>query len=282
MSTHLSRRTFLETTKNAFGAVALFGLTETPLLDQDTAYTGSSGVLEGSSPPEFPGQDRAAVYAVVGAAHAQFDRVKELVTARPALAKASWDWGYGDWESALGAASHTGRRDIAELLMAHGARANLYTFAMLGRIDVVRAICEASPGIQRVHGPHGITLLQHARHGGDPAAHVVEYLEALGDADIGQPKLPIDEAEAAAYVGDYAPEGGVDTVFHVGYHQRRKGLTIGRDDRVFRFLLRTEEHAFAPGGAAAVRIMFFVAGGKAAALSIQDGDLLVRATRITH
>ena len=37
-------------------------------------------------------------------------RVKELVGRQPALAKATWDWGFGDWETSLGAASHVGHR----------------------------------------------------------------------------------------------------------------------------------------------------------------------------
>ncbi|MCH8004828.1 MAG: ankyrin repeat domain-containing protein, partial [Planctomycetes bacterium] len=42
---------------------------------------------------------------VVRYSHFDIDAVHELITDRPALAKASWDWGFGDWESALGAAS---------------------------------------------------------------------------------------------------------------------------------------------------------------------------------
>ncbi len=86
---------------------------------------------------EFPSQDPALVRETVAAAHTRIERVRELVEASPALAKAAWDWGFGDWESALGAASHMGRVDIAELLIAHGARPNLFTFAMLGQLDVV-------------------------------------------------------------------------------------------------------------------------------------------------
>ena len=83
---------------------------------------------------EFPSQEPALVREVVAASHTRLERVRELVSASPALAKAAWDWGFGDWESALGAASHMGRRDIAELLMGHGARPNLYTHTMLGRL----------------------------------------------------------------------------------------------------------------------------------------------------
>ena len=53
---------------------------------------------------------------IVGVSHGNLARVRELVQQHPALAKASFDWGYGDRETALGAASHIGRREIAELL----------------------------------------------------------------------------------------------------------------------------------------------------------------------
>lgn len=108
--------------------------------------------------------------------------MRRLVSERPALATAAWDWGFGDWETALGAASHTGRRDIAELLMSHGARPTVFTLAMLGDVDAVRAIVRGRPGTQRITGPHGLSLLHHARAGGEAAA-VVAFLETLGDAD---------------------------------------------------------------------------------------------------
>jgi len=61
--------------------------------------------------------------------------------------KAVWDWGFGDWESALGAASHVGNREIAEYLIAHGARPSLFSATMLGHLDVVKAFIAAQPGV---------------------------------------------------------------------------------------------------------------------------------------
>ena len=234
--------------------------------------------IDGGLPESFPTQDPAQVRDVVGKAHTNYEGVKELVTTRPALAKASWDWGFGDWESALGAASHMGRRDIAEILIAHGARPNLFTFAMLDQLDAVRAVCVANPGIQRLHGPHGITLLAHARFG--KAERVIEYLESIGDADIGQTNVPLDDEAARAYVGDYEPQGAPGVVFKIDIHQRRKVLTFKRDDRPVRFLKHLGDHAFSPSGAPAVRISFDMHDGRAMALAVADGDLFVRALRI--
>ncbi len=238
------------------------------------------GAIDGGLPASYPSQDPDVVREVVTKAHVNYDRVRELVTPRPALAKATWDWGFGDWESALGAASHMGRPDIAELLIEHGARPNLFTFAMLGQVDVVRATCDANPAIQRQPGPHGITLMDHARKGGDDAAAVVEYLEQLGDADIGATNLPLDEGTASMYVGDYQPQGAPGVVFRIALHKRRKVLTFRRDERAMRFLNHLGNDEFSPGGAASVTISFDVGAGTALGLTIRDGDRIVKANRL--
>ena len=197
---------------------------------------------------EFPSQDPALVREVVAASHTRLERVRELVTASPALAKAAWDWGFGDWESALGAASHMGRRDIAELLMEHGARPNLYTHTMLGRLQVVKAAIEAQPGIQRIPGPHGITLLQHAQNGGEQAKEVVAYLESVGDADIRATSLETGDEQKQRYLGRYVFGSGTDDAFEI-VTNRGGSLAIKRGERFGRVLNRVERHAFAPCGA---------------------------------
>ena len=119
------------------------------------------------------------VQEFVGKAHGDLNRVQELLAQEPRLANACWDWGGGDWETALGAAAHMGRRDIAALLLSHGARLDLFAAAMLGHLDVVKAILAANPDARRHPGPHGIPLIAHAKSGGAASAAVVEYLESL-------------------------------------------------------------------------------------------------------
>ena len=266
----LSRRTF----------VAASSATLVAPLVKVSAAAAMVQTIDGGLPASYPSQDPDLVREVVTKSHFSYDRVRELVTPRPALAKAAWDWGFGDWESALGAASHMGRRDIAELLIEHGARANLFTFAMFGQVDVVRATCEANPGIQRYPGPHGITLLAHARSGGLDAAAVVEYLETLGDADLGVTNLALDEGATARYVGTYETEGTSGVIFRIAVNERRKVLTFQRDQRTRRFLNYLGSDEFSPGGAASVRISFDVDNGTALGLTIRDGDLVVKAHRI--
>lgn len=117
------------------------------------------------------------VQEFVGNAHGNLDRVKELLAQEPALVNACWDWGGGDWETGLGAAAHMGRRDIAEHLLANGARFDLYAAAMLDQLDLVKAILAQQPQMRNIPGAHGIPLSQHAKAGG--AQNVVEYLETL-------------------------------------------------------------------------------------------------------
>jgi hypothetical protein len=125
-----------------------------------------------------PVLDASLVQQFVGNAHGDLDRVKELLTQEPALINACWDWGGGDFETALGAAAHMGRRDIAEYLLRNSARLDLFAAAMLGKLDIVRAALEAFPEAIQTSGPHGIPLTAHAQAGGEAAKKVLEYLES--------------------------------------------------------------------------------------------------------
>ncbi|MBM3814081.1 MAG: ankyrin repeat domain-containing protein [Acidimicrobiia bacterium] len=115
----------------------------------------------------------------VSAAHAKLERTEEMLKQQPSLLNATWDWGGGDFETGLGGASHMGNREIAQLLIGKGARMDIFAAAMLGRLEIVHGMCEAFPGIHTSLGPHGITLLTHARKGGEPALEVAKYLESL-------------------------------------------------------------------------------------------------------
>ena len=118
------------------------------------------------------------VNAIVLECHRNFDKVKELVAQEPTLVNACWDWGGGDFETAIGAAAHTGNREIAEFLLANGARIDLPTVVMLGKLDVVKAVLEAFPDAINTPGAHGIPLIAHAKFGGEPAEPVLAYLSS--------------------------------------------------------------------------------------------------------
>lgn len=113
----------------------------------------------------------------VGKAHGDLERVKALLEEEPRLLHAAWDWGGGDWETALGAAAHMGRKDIAAYLLDKGARMDIFAAAMLGKLDLVKSMLAAQPELGSALGPHGIPLMVHAEAGGEGAAAVVKLLK---------------------------------------------------------------------------------------------------------
>ncbi len=113
--------------------------------------------------------DPALVKEFVGAGHANMPRVKELLATQPALINACWDWGSGDFETALGGASHIGNRPMALLLLESGARLDAMCAAMLGELETIRALLRLTPASANTRGPHGYSLLYHAGYSGHVA-----------------------------------------------------------------------------------------------------------------
>ena len=232
----------------------------------------------GAPPDEFfPALDPSLIKDVVGLSHSNLARVKEMVQQHPALAKASWDWGFGDHETALGAASHVGQRAIAELLLENGAPPTLFSATMLGQLEVVKACIAATPGLQRIRGPHSLSLMVHAKAGGPAAAAVVAYLESLGDAALPLSDEAMSVEDRAMLGGRYVFGDRPRDTFIVETTPKQVSLTrIGASARFIRHLGRLE---FVPPGAPAVRIRFERDGDRIAALTIHDPDVVVRARR---
>jgi hypothetical protein len=133
----------------------------------------------GQKPPPqpIPGEE---VREFVIAAHGNLDKTKTLLQANQGLLNATWDWGKGDYESAIGGAGHMGRRDIAEYLLSQGARMDLFVAAMLGKLEIVKATLTAYPALKDSYGPHRIGLTRHAEMGGEPAQEVLAFLKSIG------------------------------------------------------------------------------------------------------
>lgn len=129
-------------------------------------------------PDKGPSLEPELVREFVGAGHANMEKTRALLGQQPALINATWDWGGGDWETALGGASHMGSRDLAEYLLSQGARMDVFCAAMLGKIEIVKAFLADDPKVVDLKGPHGISLLRHAQAGKQDA--VIELLTAKG------------------------------------------------------------------------------------------------------
>jgi hypothetical protein len=223
----------------------------------------------------FPTQPATLVREMVTVSHFDLKRVQQLVGAQPSLARAAWDWGFGDWESALGAASHMGNRPIAEYLIANGARPSLFSAAMLGQIDVVKAFVAAQPGVQRTRGPHSISLLAHAKAGGEAARPVFDFLSSLGDAGA-EPQVPISQDDQDAIVGAY-PFGPAEND-QILMTADKGILTWTRKGTMGRSLFHLGGREFYPWGAAAVRIRFKTEGTETL-MTVNDPDVVLSVTR---
>lgn len=259
--TQISRRSLVT---GSLGAAGLLGL---PAISRSAVDTG---LYDG-----FPALHRQRVFDTVLYAHSDLEKLERLVKASPSLANATIDWGFGDWETAIGAASHMGRRDIAEFLLEHRARPDLFTNAMLGHLDAVKATIEQLPGAQSTPGPHGITLLSHAKAG--KATAVVEYLEELGGADK-SPEAAKLAAAAETYIGTYAWGEGANERFSIEH--RREAFFFQKGEDFPRALVPIARHEFAARAAPSVRLRFVVEGAKATRVTIHDPEVIVSATRV--
>ncbi len=227
----------------------------------------------------YPAISDEVVREVVGKSHFDLDRVKELVDQRPELARSTWDWGFGDFESALGAASHVGRRDIVDYLLSKGATPNLFTYAVMGAHDIVKGMIEFTPGIQKIYGPHGISLLSHAKaalrmedkmsaSNVESAKKLIAYLEGLGDAD-GEQYDVVEESEMPKYLGDYKYGPGDLEGFSVKVNMR-KLLSLGTIGAFGGSLYKIGDNRFLYNGAPSTEVSFQVAQGKVVSLTVRE------------
>lgn len=263
---HVTRRSFLAATPLTLTAVASAGSAK--------AQPGAEEATPGDLYPTTPG-DRASAF--VGACHAQIDTVRSMLAEDAGLAKASWDWGFGDWETAIGACSHTGRLDIIELLLAHGARPTIFTLATLDRIDALRDLIENVPGMDTIEGPHSISLLRHAKAG--KAQRVTEYLEARGAKDTNP--FETDRPSAEPLAGVYAWGEGATERFEVSWNERNTCLAIKRPGGTSRNLIPIESLVFSPAGARHVRMRFEGGGAAPELLHVPRAGRTLTARRAT-
>lgn len=241
--------------------------------------------LNSSPHDRYPAIQLTIASEVVGVSHFNLDRLKELVDTRPELAKASWDWGFGDWESAIAAASHVGRKDIVDYLISKGAIPTIFTSAMLGQYEIVKAMISSYPGIQKNFGPHGITLLQHAKTGLETkgvdkvkAQKLVDYLQLLGDAD-GRQYLNVEETEKSKFIGDYKYGTGSDDGFTIKLNMR-KLLSLGKLGKSGGAIWRVSENEFIYQGAPSVILKFLIKNDTVISFTLTEPGLTLEAIKI--
>lgn len=232
-------------------------------------------------PKRYPAITEELANEVVAVSNFDLSKLKDLVDKRPELANAAWDWGFGDWETAIGAASHVGRNDIIQYLISKGARPNIFTFAALGSYTTAKSMIKFMPGLQKTLGPHGISLLQHATNGESKTKDtkkLIEYLTKLGDAD-GIEYKTIDEDEKQKYVADYKYGEGEYDGFSVKVNSRKK-LLFGKLGKSGGSLLKIDDHAFTYNGAPSVKISFQTTNEKIISLTVSESGLTLIAKRV--
>ncbi|MEO5595268.1 MAG: hypothetical protein ABIR15_01030 [Chitinophagaceae bacterium] len=161
----LSRKKFL-----ALGSFALSGIV-------------TQSIAQQSPTEKIPALDKDLVRDFVKAGHGDFDKTKQMLAENPSLLYATWDWGGGDFETALEGAGHVGNKEIASYLIALGARTNMFVLTMLGKTAIVKPFLDQFPKFVFAKGPHGLTLLHHAQKGGEDAKELLAYLGEKGLKD---------------------------------------------------------------------------------------------------
>lgn len=153
---------------------------------QQSVVTGSALLLpaawsKGLQEPTRPAPLKPEIVKeFVTVAHGNFQRAQEMLENERLLLHVSTDWGGGDYESAIEACGHTGNKEIATYLLGKGARYNIYLACMLGHLETVKNVVTFNPGLLNSKGPHGFTMLHHAKKGGESSRAVEEYLISLG------------------------------------------------------------------------------------------------------
>ncbi|MBT5901912.1 MAG: ankyrin repeat domain-containing protein [Opitutaceae bacterium] len=168
----MNRQTFLKSSLLASGAaVSASFIRAQPVADE-----------EGRGPGRGPRTDLRKVYEFVQAAHRDLPKVKSMLAADSALIHARWDWGDGDWESGLEGAAHMGQREIVRYLLTQGARNDVFSAAMLGHTETVKAMIDLETATVDSRGPHGINLMFYVGYGGKPAMAdaILQHVEDRG------------------------------------------------------------------------------------------------------
>ncbi len=132
--------------------------------------------MQNQRPPAF---EKELVGQFVGVAHGKTEETKALLKEHPGLLNAVHDWGGGDFESAIGAASHVGAHEIVEHLIANGARTDIFVHTVMGDTAVVKPLLTRYPDMVNCKGPHGITLLRHAEIGGERSKEILDFIKSL-------------------------------------------------------------------------------------------------------
>lgn len=139
---------------------------------------GAGTALAGTEKHQDDLFDYDLILEFVFAAHKSLEETKKILDKYPMLLNCTSQFKKGDFETAVGGASHMGRRDIADFLISRGARLDIFNYAFLGYDDFVMKLVTDHPNFLNAPGPHGFTLLHHAEVG--KRKDLAEWLQSKG------------------------------------------------------------------------------------------------------
>jgi uncharacterized protein len=146
-----------------------------------------------------PQVEQSVVEDLVGNAHGNLVRVREILDAHPDALNLRAPWN----ETAVEAATQMGNKPILDFLIARGAPVDFFTACVLGRVDDVTRELAADPTRANGRGVHDLPALYFAGIGGNLA--VAESLLAAG-ADVNA------RAESAAPIHGAVMGGSADMI----------------------------------------------------------------------
>ncbi|MCL6265898.1 hypothetical protein [Flagellimonas myxillae] len=139
---------------------------------------GPSALLIASNQNEKELFTEELITEFVFAAHRSLDETRKILEKHPLLLNCANQFIKGDFETAVGGASHMGRRDIVDYLVSKGARLDIFNYAFLGYDDFIRQMISDHPHLLKAPGPHGFTLLHHAQVG--ERSELADWLQTKG------------------------------------------------------------------------------------------------------
>lgn len=174
--------------------------------------------------------DQAKVDDLVGNAHGNLARVKEILTEHPELINETATWK----ETPVDAATQMGDRAIIEYLIEKGAPVDFFTALVLAQVDRAREELGTNPQLVNARGVHGLPPLYFAAIGGSVPA-VAMLLEAGADVNAQTgPATPLHGAVmgGSREVAKFLIENGADGSLpdYKGRDARSLAMELGRPE----------------------------------------------------
>jgi hypothetical protein len=123
----------------------------------------------------------------------------------------------------------------------------------------------------------------HARQGGPDAAAVVQYLDAVGDADVSPVTSPLAAADRDAIAGTYTYGAGARDTLTIDVRRDMRGrdqVTLERTGAPGRQNLHhVGDLVFYPAGVPSTKIAFARDGARVTQLTVADPKVVLTARR---